>query len=79
MAWAWGFFGAARQAFLGDGSDNNWTIWCNHFSSFVPILDFIHALSYVFAAAMAGPHVRGRLADLRAMDSLGLAGAKSTR
>jgi hypothetical protein len=54
MAWQWGFFGAKRKAFIGDGSDNNWTIWRNHFSSFVPILDFIHALSYVFAAAMAG-------------------------
>jgi hypothetical protein len=54
MAWTWGFFGATRKAFLGDGSENNWTIWRNYFSSFVPILDFIHALSYVFAAAMAG-------------------------
>lgn len=54
QAWQWGFFGAARKAFLGDGSDNNWTIWRNYFSSFVPILDFIHVLSYVFAAAMAG-------------------------
>ncbi|HEY6924782.1 MAG TPA: hypothetical protein VI653_15010 [Steroidobacteraceae bacterium] len=53
-AWAWGFFGAARKAFLGDGSDNNWTMWRQYFSSFTPILDFIHALSYVFAAAMAG-------------------------
>lgn len=53
-AWAWGFFGAARKAFIGDGSDNNWTIWRQFFSSFTPILDFIHALSYVFAAAMAG-------------------------
>jgi hypothetical protein len=54
MAWTWGFFGAARKAFIGDGSDNNWTIWRQYFSSFVPILDFIHALSYVFAAALAG-------------------------
>jgi hypothetical protein len=53
-AWAWGFYGADRKAFIGDGSDNNWTIWRQHFSSFTPILDFIHALSYVFAAAMAG-------------------------
>jgi hypothetical protein len=52
-AWAQGFFGANRRAFIGDGSENNWTLWRNHFSSFVPILDFIHALSYVFAAAMA--------------------------
>jgi len=43
-AWQWGFFGAERRAFLGDGADNNWTLWRNHFSSFVPILDFIHAL-----------------------------------
>lgn len=53
-AWAWGFFAAARKAFIGDGSDNNWTIHRQLFSSFTPILDFIHALSYVFAAAMAG-------------------------
>lgn len=54
QAWQWGLFGATRKAFVGDGSENNWTIWRNYFSSFVPILDFIHALSYVFAAAMAG-------------------------
>jgi hypothetical protein len=54
MAWKSGFYGASRQAFIGDGSDNNWTIWRKHFSSFVPILDFIHGLSYVFAAATAG-------------------------
>jgi hypothetical protein len=53
-AWTWGFFGATRKAFIGDGSDNNWTIWRQHFSSFTPILDFIHALSYVYAAAMVG-------------------------
>lgn len=50
----WGFPAATRKAFVGDGSDNNWTIQKRFFSSFVPILDFIHALSYVFAAAMAG-------------------------
>ncbi len=53
-AWAMGLFGAARRAFLGDGAENNWTIWRCFFSSFVPILDFIHALSYVYAAAHAG-------------------------
>ncbi len=53
-AWRKGFYGASRKAFLGDGAATNWTMWRNHFSSFVPILDFIHALSYVFAAAMAG-------------------------
>ena len=53
-AWAWGFFAAKRKVFIGDGSDNNWAIWRLYFSSFTPVLDFIHALSYVFAAAMAG-------------------------
>jgi len=53
-AWSLGFYQAARQAFIGDGAANNWTLWRKHFSSFVPILDFIHALSYVFAAATAG-------------------------
>jgi hypothetical protein len=53
-AWALGFQGASRKAFVGDGSANNWTLHRRFFSSFVPILDFIHALSYVFAAATAG-------------------------
>lgn len=56
-AWAMGLFAASRRAFLGDGAENNWTLWKERFSSFVPILDFIHALSYVYAAAHAG---RGR-------------------
>lgn len=53
-AWALGFQGASRKAFVGDGSTNNWTLQRRFFGSFVPILDFIHALSYVFAAASAG-------------------------
>lgn len=53
-AWALGFQGAKRKAFVGDGSDNNWEIQRRFFGSFVPILDFIHALSYVYAAAHAG-------------------------
>lgn len=54
LAWSLGFFQAARRAFVGDGSDNVWAVWRNHFSSFVAILDIIHAISYVFASAMAG-------------------------
>ncbi len=54
LAWAQGFQGASRRAFVGDGSVNNWKLQRRFFGSFVPILDFIHALSYVFAAAMAG-------------------------
>jgi hypothetical protein len=53
-AWSLGFFGATRRAFLGDGSSSVWGVWRRHFSTFVPILDFIHVLSYVYSAAMAG-------------------------
>jgi hypothetical protein len=53
-AQARGFFAAQRRAFVADGAECNWTIQKRWFSDFVPILDFIHTLSYVFAAAMAG-------------------------
>jgi hypothetical protein len=53
-AWGRNFFGAKRQVFLGDGAAVNWTIHREHFSTFLPVLDFVHALSYVFAAAFAG-------------------------
>jgi hypothetical protein len=53
-AWERNFFGAKRQAFLGDGLPVNWTIQRRHFACFTPILDFVHALSYVFSAAFAG-------------------------
>jgi hypothetical protein len=59
-AWKRNFFGASRKAFLGDGLAVNWTIQQRHFASFTPILDFVHALSYVFAAAFAGrPQAEG--------------------
>ena len=59
-SWKRNFFGAARRAFLGDGLPVNWTIQSRHFPSFTPILDFVHALSYVFAAAFAGrPQAEG--------------------
>jgi hypothetical protein len=53
-AWERNFYGAERKAFLGDGLPVNWTIQRRHFGSFTPILDFVHALSYVFSAAFAG-------------------------
>jgi Zn-finger nucleic acid-binding protein len=60
LAWKLGYYQAQRKAFLGDGSDNNWKLHRQHFSSFTPILDIIHALSYVFAAAMAArPFAQG--------------------
>jgi hypothetical protein len=53
-AWQRGFYGSSRRAFLGDGSNTNWGVWERHFSSFTPIVDFIHALMYVYQGAMAG-------------------------
>jgi hypothetical protein len=53
-AWERNFFGAERRAFLGDGLATNWSIQRRHFGSFTPIVDFVHALSYVFSAAFAG-------------------------
>jgi hypothetical protein len=53
-AWARGFAAAGRKAFVADGASTNWTIHKQWFSDYVAILDFIHALSYVFAAAMTG-------------------------
>jgi hypothetical protein len=53
-AWSKGFQGATRKAFVADGAANNWRLQRRFFGAFVPILDFIHALSYVFAAASAG-------------------------
>jgi hypothetical protein len=52
-AWAWGFQGARRKAFVGDGSANHWRLQGRFFGSFVPILDFLQALSCVYAAATA--------------------------
>lgn len=49
-----GFHAAPRKAFVADGSSANWSVWRKHFSEYTPILDFVHALMYVYAAAMAG-------------------------
>jgi len=49
-----GFHAAARKAFVADGSATNWGVWHRYFSHYTPILDFVHALMYVYAAAMAG-------------------------
>lgn len=59
-AWSMGFFQAQRKGFVGDGSGANWDIWETHFKpyGFVAILDFIHALTYVYNAALAGRTMR---------------------
>lgn len=49
-----GFAAADRKAFVADGAEANWGVWRRHFSDYVQILDFIHALTYVYAAAMTG-------------------------
>lgn len=53
-AWALGFAAAARKAFVADGAECNWKLWRTYFSHYTPILDFVHAICYVYAAALAG-------------------------
>ena len=55
-AWELGMFAAARKAYVGDGQNWLWSVWERHFKpfGFVPILDFIHALTYVYVSASAG-------------------------
>lgn len=43
---------APYKAFVGDGLPANWGIWKTHFRDFEPILDFMHAVEYVYAAAI---------------------------
>lgn len=45
------FYRAKRRAFVGDGAGYNWTLQRTHFADFVPIVDFLHVLCYVYAAA----------------------------
>ena len=53
-AYSRGFHAARRKAFVADGSSSNWSVHRKHFSHYTPILDFTHAICYVYAAAMAG-------------------------
>jgi hypothetical protein len=54
LAWSLGLMVALRGAFVADGAEGNWSIHKKYFPRFTPIVDFIHVLSYVFAAALAG-------------------------
>jgi hypothetical protein len=47
------FYESPAKAFLGDGLPWNWSIGKKDFRNFVPILDFIHPLSYLFVTAKA--------------------------
>jgi len=46
---------AQRKAYVCDGLAYNWSIWEEHFraTGFVPILDFLHLLTYLYEAAHA--------------------------
>jgi hypothetical protein len=44
---------APRRVFIGDGLPWNWSIQREHFAEFTPILDFIHAVQYLYSAAEA--------------------------
>jgi hypothetical protein len=54
------FYRAARRAFVADGAAYNWAWQRTHFADFEPIVDFLHVLCYVYAAAWA---VRARAAE----------------
>jgi hypothetical protein len=43
----------SRKAFVADGLTCNWTIHRKHFRDYTPILDFVHAVSYLFTASLA--------------------------
>lgn len=53
-AHARGFHAAQRKAFVADGGASNWSVHRKHFSHYTPIVDFTHAICYVYAAALAG-------------------------
>ena len=46
---------AQRKACVCDGQKSNWTVWEEHLKElgFVAILDFLHLLTYLYAAAQA--------------------------
>ena len=47
------FESATRRAFVGDGQAYNWAIHKRWFAQYVPVVDFIHVLGYVWQAANA--------------------------
>jgi len=51
-AWHRGFAAAPRKVFLGDGLPANWTMHRERFSHYVPVVDLMHAIAYVYTAAI---------------------------
>jgi len=48
-----GFTAAEEKAYLSDGLASNWKIQETRFPDYTPIVDLLHALSYVYQAAQA--------------------------
>ena len=46
------FVEASRKAFVGDGLTGNWSIHQAHFHDYTAILDFVHAVTYLFKASV---------------------------
>jgi hypothetical protein len=47
------FYAARRRAFVADGQAYNWSIQAGYFADFVPIVDLLHVVCYLFKAAQA--------------------------
>jgi hypothetical protein len=47
------FYAARRRAFVADGQAYNWSIQRGYFPDFVPIVDLLHVICYLFTAAQA--------------------------
>ena len=54
--WELGMFQSERKGFVGDGGNWLWSLYEKEFQpfGFIGILDIIHGVTHVFAAAMAG-------------------------
>lgn len=50
--WHRGFAAAPRKVFLADGLAANWSIQRERFSRYVPVVDLMHAIAYVYTAAI---------------------------
>jgi hypothetical protein len=47
------FYAAQRRAFVADGLAYNWSIHRGYFADFVPIVDLLHGVCYLFKASQA--------------------------
>jgi hypothetical protein len=47
------FYAARRRAFVADGQAYNWSIQRGYFADFVPIVDLLHVVCYLFKTAQA--------------------------